>query len=79
VRIINLGMTQQPILAGIGYILAGVGGVLATPVWYLRRYLWVRVLVALVLLAATVIWAVTGYGAFWEHLESFAQWSPPAP
>jgi putative membrane protein len=79
VRIIERGMTQQPLLSGIGYILAGVSGLLAVPVWYLRRHLWLRVLLAVVLTAAAVIWAITGYGAFWEHLESFAGWSPPAP
>jgi putative membrane protein len=77
IRIINLGMSQDPVLAGIGYILAGLGGVLATPVWYLRRYAWIRWLAALILLVAAVIWAITGYGAFWEHLSSFSKWAPP--
>jgi putative membrane protein len=77
VRIINLGMTQDTVLAGIGYILAGLGGVFAAPVWYLRRYAWIRWLAALVLLVAAVLWAITGYGAFWEHLESFSKWAPP--
>jgi putative membrane protein len=79
VRIINLKMSQQPLLAGIGYILAGASGLLALPVWYLRRHLWLRVLLAVVLTAAAVIWAITGYGAFWEHLETFAKWAPPTP
>jgi putative membrane protein len=79
VRIINLGMTQQPLLSGIGFVLAGASGLLALPVWYLRRHLWLRILLAVVLTAAAVIWAITGYGAFWEHLESFASWAPPTP
>jgi putative membrane protein len=77
VRVINLGMSQQPVLAGIGYILAGLGGVLATPVWYLRRYPWIRWLAALALLATALIWAIIGYGAYWEHLADFAKWTPP--
>jgi putative membrane protein len=77
VRIINLNMSQQPVLAGIGYILAGLGGVLATPVWYLRQYRWLRWIAALVLLVAAVIWAIIGYGACWEHLAEFAKWTPP--
>ena len=77
IRIINMGMSQQPLLAGAGYILAGLGGVFAMPVWYLKQYKWIRWLAALALLATALIWAVTGYGAYWEHLESFSKWTPP--
>ena len=31
VRIINLGQTRQPLVAGLGFILTGLGGVLAAP------------------------------------------------
>lgn len=79
IRIITLGMTQQPLLAGVGYILAGLTGAFALPAWWLRRQLWLRVLLAVIPTAAAVIFAITGYGAFWEHLSSFAGWAPPTP
>jgi putative membrane protein len=79
IRMITLGMTTQPALAGAGYILAGLSGVFALPVWWLRRQLWLRVLLAVIPTAAAVIFAITGYGAIWEHLQNFASWSPPTP
>jgi putative membrane protein len=76
VGFIARGMSEQPLLAGVGYILAGLGGILTVPAWFTRHSRAVRTIAALVLLAAVVIWAITGYGAYWEHLEDFAKWAP---
>lgn len=35
-RVINLGLTQRPFISGIGFILTGLGGVLAAPTLYLK-------------------------------------------
>jgi putative membrane protein len=77
-RIINLGQTRQPWVAGIGFILTGLGGVLAAPTLvYLRDSKGWRIFGAIVLLIAALIWAIIGYRAYWGHLESFSDWQPP--
>lgn len=77
VRLINLGLTQRPILSGIGFILTGLAGICAVPtlVYFKNNRLW-RLVGAIVLIAAALIWALTGYMAYWSHLDSFQQWVP---
>lgn len=75
-RIINLGLTRQPILSGIGFILTGLGGVFAAPTLYLRNNQTLRLLGALVLIVAALIWAFTGYLAYWGHLADYSDWKP---
>jgi len=78
-RIIELRMTQVPMLAGVGFILSGLAGVFAAPtLLYLRANRPYRALAALVLLAPAAIWAFIGYHAYWHHMESFAGWVPLA-
>jgi putative membrane protein len=76
VRFIDLGLSQTPILSGAGFILTGLGGIFALPVLYLRGNRALRTAGAIVLLAATAVWSLTGYGALWAHMESFGRWVP---
>jgi putative membrane protein len=77
-RIINLGQTRQPLVAGCGFMLTGLGGVMAAPtVMYLRSNKAWRTLGAVVLLLAALLWAVIGYMAYWGHMASFSDWQPP--
>ena len=76
VGIIRLGLTAQPGVAGIGFIVTGVGGMLIAPALWLRKSVVFRVVVAVVLLAAAALWAMTGYVSLWKHLSGFAEWSP---
>jgi len=76
-RIIDLGMTQSPLLAGFGFILSGAAGVFAAPtLLYLRKNRPYRFLASLVLLGPAAIWATIGYHAYWSHMETFAGWVP---
>jgi putative membrane protein len=75
-RIINLSLTNQPLLSGVGFILTGLGGVLAAPTLYLKTNRTWRLLGASVLVVAALIWAFTGYLAYWNHLEGFQKWVP---
>lgn len=75
-RIINLKMTQEPLLSGIGFILAGLSGILILPIMYLPRNRGLRILIAILLVSAAIIWLRTGYKAYWSHLGSLAQWKP---
>jgi putative membrane protein len=77
VRIINLGLSRTPALSGVGFILSGLAGVLAAPTLaYLKGNRPFRTLAAIVLAAAGCIWALTAYGAYWEHMHAFAGWQP---
>ncbi len=77
VRIIDLGVTMKPTLSGLGFIFAGMGGVFAYPVYRLRSVRFLRVIGAIVMLAAAAIWAATGFTAYWSHMASFADYVPP--
>lgn len=69
VRVIQLELTQEPHLSGLGFILTGAAGVLAALMLRFRRSAWLRVPAAILLLAAASIWAWTGYTAYWWHLS----------
>lgn len=76
-RIMNLGLTRLPLMSGLGFILTGLGGVASAPtlLYFKTNRTW-RILGAVVLLSAAFIWALTGYLAFWNHLEGFQKWVP---
>jgi putative membrane protein len=74
--IIKLGLTVQPGVAGVGFILTGLGGMLILPALRLRKVAAFRVLVAIILLAAAAIWALTGYVSYPKHLSGFTKWTP---
>lgn len=76
-RILSLGMTKEPIISAVGFILAGLGGIFS-PVFfmYFRNNKTFRWLAILVLVATVVIWGITFYGSLWGHLEGFAKWIP---
>jgi putative membrane protein len=76
IRIMHLGLTQSPVLAGSGFILTGASGLLLAPAtwWsFLRPLRWPAVLL---LLVATVLWMVVGVLGYWQHLEHFHGWKP---
>jgi putative membrane protein len=75
--IISMKMTLVPNLSGAGFILSGLGGVMAAPTLLrFRNNRPFRTLAALVLLAAALIWAVTVYPEYWMHMKAFAKWLP---
>ncbi|RLD02633.1 MAG: hypothetical protein DRI65_14515 [Chloroflexota bacterium] len=76
-RIIDLGLTQHPLVSGIGFLLAGLGGIAAAPgLALLKKSQVFRYIAAAVLLVVTAFWAYTFYSSLWGHLESFSTWLP---
>jgi putative membrane protein len=73
VRIIDVGLTKTPLLAGIGFILTGLGGpvVLAVVLAPARHFL--RAMAAICLVPAAGIWLLVAVLCYWMHLESFAK------
>jgi putative membrane protein len=78
-RILNLGMTRSATVSFLGYLFTGVGAILTLPAYALKKSVPIRVVVGLVLLAAAAIWAITGYGSYWAHPDSFKVWIPGGP
>ncbi|MCC5625488.1 DUF981 family protein [Nostoc sp. CHAB 5715] len=76
IRIINLNLTKQPLLSGIGFILTGLGGIFAAPTLYWKTNRTWRLIGTAVLIVAALIWALTGYLAYWNHLDGFQKWVP---
>ena len=76
-RIINLGLTKSPTISGLGFILAGVVGILSAPfmLWF-KKNKFVRWVAILVIIAATAIWFIEYTGAAWGHIEAFAKYVP---
>ncbi len=78
IRILSLGLTKQPLISGVGFIAAGLGGVLAFPfLRWLRGNRMIRNLAAIVLFLTAILWAVTFYTSLWGHMQSFSTWVPP--
>ncbi len=75
-NIISLGMTKEPTLAGLGFILAGIGGILTLPAVALKNQRWIALIAALVLAVAAVLWLYTGYSAYPGHMVDFAKYVP---
>ncbi|MEH2420291.1 MAG: DUF981 domain-containing protein [Nostoc sp.] len=76
IRILNLNLTKQPLLSGIGFILTGLAGIFAAPTLYWKTNRTWRLIGIAVLIVAALIWALTGYLSYWNHLESFQKWVP---
>ena len=76
-KILEGGLTKVPWLAAIGFVLSGAGGVFAAPLllWF-RDDRRVRLLGALVLGGAALVWAATVYPEYWEHMAMFKNWMP---
>jgi len=76
-RLYSLKLGQEPLVAAIGFILAGLGGIGAFPflMWFKgnKAMRWIAIVI---LLVTAGIWAVTFYSALWAHMASFAKWVP---
>jgi putative membrane protein len=77
-RILNLGLTKEPLVSAVGFIFAGLGGIGAAPFFlFFQKNRMVRMLGALMMLGVAVLWAVAFYNALWGHMEGFGKWLPP--
>ncbi len=76
IRILNMGLGKAPLLGAAGYVIAGVAGILTLPAIALPKMKWIRWLAALARIGAAIIWAVTAYPSYWQHIDSFSKWAP---
>jgi putative membrane protein len=76
IAMIKMGLTKEPLLAGVGYLAAGVGGVLTLPAIQYRKVRIFALAAAVALGIAALVFFLIGYEAFWGHLQEFAHWVP---
>ncbi len=85
IRVLDLGLTPMPLIPGAGFILTGLGGVGAGLVLWKKENKALRLAGGLVTLAAALLWAFTGYMAYWGHMKVEApakaatSWMGPSP
>ena len=78
-RIWNLKLTAAPELTAVGFVLSGLGGLLAAPGYLvLKRYPALRWIASVAMLLAAAIWLYTGLKGYWAHMEFFKGWVPLA-
>lgn len=70
VGIFKLGLTLNPTLTSIGFVLSGLAGVLSPIVAWQAKQKGLRAIASLVLLATSAIWAFIGLGGYWMHLSA---------
>ncbi len=70
VRIIELGMTNNPILSGVGFILSGAAGMFSPVVVWQSEQKELRIVSSIGLFAVSGIWAWTGCLAYWIHIAA---------
>ncbi|MEM1279413.1 MAG: DUF981 domain-containing protein [Cyanobacteria bacterium P01_H01_bin.152] len=76
VRIINLGLTLLPFVSGLGFILAGLGGVCASPMLHFSKSKPFRLIGAILLVLAALIFAWINLFALWGHMADYGEWQP---
>lgn len=68
VRILELRLTANPILSGIGFILSGAAGIFSPVVVRQSQQKELRVVSSIALFAISGIWAWTACLAYWAHM-----------
>jgi putative membrane protein len=76
IRILNLNLTSEPLVAALGFIVTGATAVLTMPALAWPKMKWLRLLVALGALVSALIWILVGFPAYWAHIEAFGKWAP---
>ncbi|MFC1805671.1 DUF981 family protein [Planctomycetota bacterium] len=76
IRIMSLGLTKTPTLAGIGFLLTSVPGLFLGVVIALRKFRTFRLVIAAITYIAALLWAYVGYKGIWGHMDSFGKWLP---
>jgi putative membrane protein len=65
----GLKITAQPYLSAAGFMLSGAAGILAG-LALATRLAALRILTSICFLLAAGLWALTGYMAYWMHMQS---------
>ncbi|MGC8545803.1 MAG: DUF981 family protein [Athalassotoga sp.] len=74
VDILIYSMTQSPIIAFGGFITSGLGALMAPLGLKSKSIRWI---IFILLVLSAIAFAVTGYGAYYQHASDFAHYLPP--
>lgn len=77
-QIMAQGLTKHPTMSGLGFILAGLGGLLSPFALKLKDNKTFRMIAVAVLVVVALLWAFTWYGSLTGHIGSFSKWVPDA-
>ncbi|MCW1294068.1 MAG: DUF981 domain-containing protein [Candidatus Parvarchaeota archaeon] len=69
-QIYSLGMTSSPFVAMAGYVLTGLGGLIAAPLLYYPKNKGLLVIATILFVLAALLWLYIGYSAYLAHLAS---------
>jgi putative membrane protein len=77
VNILFAGTAQEPPVAGVGFLISGLGGIFAAPyLMFFREKKTLHRLAIFALLLIAVVWMIMFVASFWIHLNQFADWMP---
>ena len=76
IRILNLNLTSEPLIAALGFIITGATAIITLPALAFPKMKWLRMVVALAALVSALIWILVGFPAYWAHIEAFGKWAP---
>lgn len=76
IQVLKLGLTDNPPLAGAGFLWMGILGLGAVPLLRLRGLQAFRVFGSVGLLIAAVLWGAVGYTAYWHNTRTNLKWKP---
>jgi len=76
-RILNLKLTTTPELTAVGFVISGLGGLLAAPgLILLERHKSLRPLASAAMLIAAAIWLFIAMKAYWGQVPRLQEWVP---
>jgi putative membrane protein len=70
IRIIELRLTANPLLSGIGFILSGSAGVFSPIVVWQSEQKELRIVSSIILFAVAAVWAWTAGLGYWFHIAA---------
>ncbi len=76
IRILNLNLTSEPIVAALGFVATGATAMLTLPVFVFPKQKWLQILVVIGALGSALVWIFVGYPAYWQHIDAFSKWAP---
>lgn len=71
--ILIYNMTQSPALAFVGFLTSGIGALIVPLGLKSKTSRWI---IAILLIIAAIVFAITGFGAYYQHASDFAHWLP---
>lgn len=73
IQFFRLGLSNEPFVSGIGFILSGLAGIFSLPVLMRRTRRSIRFFSGMLLGIISILWARFACMAYWAHLAQFSR------